>query len=91
MIILDQMISDINALADFLGVRDVPVLDGKHLLPSIGKEQADVMVLFSGSILAGGDVLAAAMQNQIAKIYMIVGGEGHTTHALRKQLTYSHA
>lgn len=31
-----------------------------------GCPQADVMVLFGGSILAGGDVLAQAMQNGAA-------------------------
>ena len=30
-------------------------------------EQADVMVLFGGSIMCGGDVLATAMKNNVAK------------------------
>ena len=41
------------------------------------------MVLFGGSILCGGDVLAKAMQDNIAKKYVIVGGAGHTTETLR--------
>ena len=42
------------------------------------------MVLFGGSILCGGDILAQAMRNQIAKKYIIVGGAGHTTETLRQ-------
>ena len=49
-----------------------------------GIEQVDVMVLFGGSILCGGDILAQAMRNQIAKKYIIVGGAGHTTETLRQ-------
>ena len=41
-------------------------------------------VLFGGSILAGGDVLAEAMKNRIAEKYVIVGGAGHTTETLRQ-------
>ena len=44
------------------------------------------MVLFSGSGLCGGDVLAAAMHNDVAKKYIIVGGAGHTTDTLRSKI-----
>lgn len=44
------------------------------------------MVLFGGSILCGGDVLAQAMKNRVAKTYVIVGGAGHTTETLRKKM-----
>jgi len=37
-----------------------------------GIEQADVMVLFGGSILCGGDVLAEVMKNGVAKKYELV-------------------
>ena len=42
------------------------------------------MILFGGSIMCGGEVLAQAMQNNIAKKYVIVGGAGHTTETLRE-------
>lgn len=42
------------------------------------------MVVFGGSILAGGDVLAKAINDGIAKTYIIVGGIGHTTESLRQ-------
>lgn len=40
------------------------------------------MVLFGGSIIAGGDILAEAIQNEVAKKNIIVGGAGHTTETL---------
>jgi hypothetical protein len=67
----------INVLARFCGRRDVAALDGVR---------ADVVVLFGGSPLAGGDVLAEAMHRGVADHYMIVGGEGHTTAALRSRV-----
>ena len=74
----------INTLGMFCGKRDVAELTPKCLKDKYGIEQADVMVLFGGSILCGGDVLAQAMKNQIARKYIIVGGAGHTTEMLRQ-------
>jgi uncharacterized SAM-binding protein YcdF (DUF218 family) len=82
----DKIAECINILGKFCGKRDVPVLTTKELKVKYGLEQVDVMVLFGGSILTGGDVLAEAMQNGIAKKYVIVGGEGHTTEALRRKM-----
>ena len=73
----------VNILADFCGKRDVPELSAANLQKLIGTKQADVMVLFGGSILQGGKVLAEAMKNEVARVYGIVGGEGHTTQSLR--------
>ena len=42
--------------------------------------------MFGGSILAGGDLLAQAIKDRIAKVYVIVGGAGHTTEALRQRV-----
>ena len=39
-------------------MRDVPELSAGAISDLTGREHADVMVLFGGSILAGGDVLA---------------------------------
>lgn len=78
------MISDaINTLSAFLGRRDVSELTREALRSAYGFSQADVMVLFGGSIIAGGDALAQAIKNKVAKTYVIVGGVGHTTQALR--------
>jgi len=78
-----QRLRDIDTLARFLGVRDVAELTQSALEAKYGFTQADVMVLFGGSILCGGDVLAQAMREGAAKKYIIVGGEGHTTQTLR--------
>ena len=76
----------INILADFCGKRDISSLSQKELQNKYGYKQADVFVLFGGSILEGGNVLATAIQEEIAKKYIIVGGNGHTTEALRQKM-----
>ena len=75
----------INVLGNFCGKRDIDELTAFELMKKYGVEKADVMVLFGGSILAGGDVLANAMKNDVAKKYVIVGGRGHTTVSLEEQ------
>ena len=75
-----------NILGEFCGIRDVPELTPEALKRRFGIRQADVMVLFGGSILCGGDVLAAAMKEHVAKKYVIVGGAGHTTETLRVKM-----
>lgn len=76
----------VNDLAEFCGARDVPELTPEALEARYGFRRADAMALFGGSILAGVDVLAAAMRAGVAKRYGIVGGEGHTTQALRDRV-----
>lgn len=83
---LEKIAADANTLAAFLGPRDVLALTQEAILARLGQRQADVMALFGGSILAGGDVLAAAMRARVAGTYMIVGGAGHTTEALRERV-----
>lgn len=74
----------VNVLGQFCGMRDVDSLNKTSLLAKYGIDQADVFVLFGGSILAGGDLLAQAIKDRIAKVYVIVGGAGHTTETLRQ-------
>ena len=68
---------NINILAKFLGTRDIDALNQEELFNRYGIHQVDVMVLFGGSILEGGDVLASGIKN-------FVGGAGHTTDTLRQ-------
>lgn len=90
-IVMDKKISEyeiancINVLGNFCGKRDIDELTAFELMKKYGVEKADVMVLFGGSILAGGDILANAMKNDAAKKYIIVGGRGHTTDSLEEQ------
>ncbi len=80
---MKQIVQDINTLAHYLGKRDLNTLDTTLLKQNYGIEQVDVFVLFGGSILCGGDVLADAIKSKIAKKYIIVGGAGHTTDTLK--------
>ena len=73
----------INTLGRFCGARDVESLTRANLRERFGFEQADALALFGGSIIAGADVLALAMRENVAARYVIVGGEGHTTETLR--------
>ena len=72
----------INTLADFCGKRDISFLNKEELKNKYNINQADIMVLFGGSIIAGGDIFAQAIKEKIAKKYIIVGGYGHTTDTL---------
>lgn len=82
----NKIASDINILGQFCGKRDINSLTQAELKSKYGISQADVMVLFGGSIICGGDILAEAITNQISKNYIIVGGAGHTTEALRMKI-----
>ena len=81
---MNELTKAINVLGCFCGARDVAELTLTALRANCGTDAADVMVLFGGSVLAGGDVLAGAMRAGVARLYMIVGGEGHTTPDLRR-------
>ncbi len=81
-----QAADDINLLGVFCGKRDIKKLVQSELFKKYQIRQADLMVLFGGSILCGGDVLASAMKNNLAKKYMIAGGAGHTTETLRQRM-----
>lgn len=83
---LENTAKNINIIGAFCGKRDIPELTSEKLHKKYGFQQADVMVLFGGSIICGGDVMAKAMQNHIAKKYVIVGGAGHTTETLRTRM-----
>ncbi len=84
---LHRQTCSINILGDFCGMRDLPELSVQGLKAQFGLERADIMVLFGGSILEGGAVLARAIEQNMAKRYLIVGGEGHTTESLRVQMS----
>lgn len=85
-----KMISDvtnnIKTLGQFCGIRDIDALTQEELFTKYNMNQVDVAVLFGGSILAGGDEFAKAIQNNIAKKYIIVGGAGHTTQTFREKV-----
>ena len=55
---LKNVAKNINILGRFCGKRDIEDLTAEELNSKYGMTQADVMVLFGGSIMCGGDVLA---------------------------------
>lgn len=55
---MEKTAQNINVLGRFCGKRDIEELTAEQLYKAYGISQADVMVLFGGSVLCGGDVLA---------------------------------
>ena len=74
-----------NTLVAFCARRDVPELTRAAVTAAAG-DVADVAILFGGSVVGGVDVFADAVRAGVATCYMIVGGEGHTTGAVRASL-----
>lgn len=71
----------LNTLVRFCARRDA-----RELTPAAIGGRADVAILFGGSILAGAAVFAGAVHADVADFYMIVGGQGHSTDALRRHM-----
>ena len=74
----ERTVNSVNTLVRFCARRDIPALT-RDAVQSAAGARADVAILFGGTIVAGADVLAGAMREQVASRYMIVGGQGHTT------------
>ncbi|MDP4105875.1 MAG: ElyC/SanA/YdcF family protein [Bacillota bacterium] len=83
---LYKIAENINILNDFLGKRDIDTLSSNALAEKYKVSQTDLLILFGGSIAYGCDVVGEAISNNIAKNFMIVGGEGHTTESLRRAI-----
>lgn len=77
---------DINLLGTFCSQRDLTTLTQNSLQEKYNFPKADAFVLFGGSVLGGVATMITAMENKIAKNYLIVGGQGHTTESLRHQI-----
>lgn len=83
---LYKIAENLNLLSEFLGKRDIDALSSNALEEKYQISQADLLILFGGSIAHGCDVAGQAVSNHIAKNFMIVGGEGHTTESLRQAI-----
>ncbi|AGL20182.1 YdcF family protein [Actinoplanes sp. N902-109] len=64
---------DLNTLAAFLGRRDE-------------LHSSDMLILFGGCPPAGWDLAARFVRDGLAERLLLVGGEGHTTAALRSRV-----
>lgn len=78
-----EIAAAINTLAAFCGTNDLPDLSKESLLKTFGIDQVDVAVLFGGSIPEGAVRFGEILKQNLARHTVIVGGEGHTTAALR--------
>lgn len=75
-----------NCLFDYLALRQAPQLSRGAVFEYFGGEPAQWLVLFGGSIPEGAELVAKAMREGVARRLMLVGGEGHTTQALRDHI-----
>lgn len=82
---INFLTKELNTIGKYLAKRDICHLTKSELKNNFGIESADLLILFGGTIPYGCDVAAEAYKNGIAKKIMVVGGEGHTTEALRKE------
>ena len=76
-IITDNLVKDMNTLAQFLARRDVVELAPNTLL-----EDVDAIVLLGSSVLATIEVAVAAFNNGLSDRIVISGGIGHSTPEL---------
>lgn len=74
---------NINTLAKFLGTRDIDALNQEELFNRYGIHQVDVMVLFGGSILEGGDVLDEELKPLRKNILLLVEQDIQQMHYVR--------
>lgn len=78
----DRTARDVNLVSAFLAERDFPILTKEAVVKALGRP-ADLIILMGGSIGSGCEAAADAYLSGVAAGLMIVGGEGHTTQALR--------
>lgn len=81
-----QAAEDLQLLADFCGPRDTCSLSREEVRRYFQGKPADAAILFGGSIVHGADLMVQVLQEHSALHTGIVGGYGHTTAALQKQL-----
>ena len=77
---------DFNTLAEFLARRDVPCLDAAALQKILGAPQAEMVLLFGGSLPEGCRLAGPLWQAGLARKVMTIGGVGHTTAAFLERV-----
>lgn len=82
----NEIANKLNILSDWLALRDINELSEAALMQHCHLRRVDMLVLFGGSIVEGCDKAAHAYRQGLAKQLMIVGGEGHTTPTLRRNI-----
>lgn len=75
MVVNHEIIQAINILGRFCGKRDIKALTSLELEKSFEIPQVDIMVLFGGSVSAGGNIFANAIESNCRR-YVIVSERG---------------
>jgi len=82
----EWMMEDINKIASFLARRDINCLSKEELDKTYGIPQVDLLILLGNSIPYIARLAGKAYLNGLAKYFMIVGGQGHSTAMLKENL-----
>ncbi len=84
-------VDDLNCIIRFLAKRDLADLSGDALIARYGARQADRIILMGGITTPDfAEMAARAYQKGLAKGLMVVGGAGHSTQNLRKNIARHH-
>jgi len=81
-----QKVNDMNNIITFLSRRDVNELTCKALVDKFGIRQVDMIIILGNSIPYIAELGAKAYKTGLAKEIMIVGGIGHSTQYLIKNV-----
>ena len=77
-----KIVNDINNIITFLSKRDINDLSCRSLISKFGISQVDMIIILGNSIPYIAEIGAKAYINNLAKDIMIVGGIGHSTKYL---------
>ena len=80
-------INDFNSIIRYLAQRDVPALTSEAILQRHGTAQVDLLVLMGGITTPDfAEMAANVYHGGLSKHFMIVGGDGHSTKNLRRNI-----
>ena len=77
-----QIVNDINKIIQFLSKRDINELSCDALVKNFGITQVDMIIILGNSIPYIAEIGARAYKSGLANDIMIVGGIGHSTEYL---------
>lgn len=82
----DQHATDLNTIAAFLAAPDLIDLTASTVASSVDGSKADLLILLGNSVLHTVDTVAAAYKEGVAEELLLVGGRGHSTDLLRREV-----
>jgi len=81
-----QVARDLNAVADFLALRNLSVLEAEELDRVCGVRYVDGLVLLANAVLRTAEAAFLAVRKGLAELLVVSGGEGHSTSDLRNAI-----